>query len=320
MVYQLLKRIVFSVVIIFVLTFFVFMLSNSISGNRIDAMLGEDGVSISQEAYDALVHEMGYDRPLLVRYVEWLNKFIHGDMGISEMQNRPVAGIVMSRIGPTLTLTFTSLLISVLLAIPLGTMAANKPYSIWDNLSSLIAFIGSSMPGFMLALFGIYVFAVKLGWVPTQGMYTTGQEHTLIDLIHHLALPACICGFQMSGNLIKQTRSAVLEVMHEDYIKTARSKGPGEGRVVILHALRNALIPIITQLSLSIPGLVGGSVVIERLFSWPGMGNLIITSVNSRDYTPLMAAAVLICTVVLLSNILIDFVYLLVDPRLAKEK
>lgn len=320
MAYQLLKRIAFSVVIIFVLTFFVFMLSNSIQGNRVDAMLGEDGVSISQEAYDSLMHEMGYDRPLLVRYAEWLNNFVHGDMGISEVQNRPVAGIIAQRVGPTLTLTFTSLMISILIAIPLGTMAAYKPYSIWDNLSSAMAFIGSSMPGFMLALFGIYVFAVKLGWVPTQGMYSTGQVHTLADLLHHLVLPACICGFQMSGNLIKQTRSAVLEVMHEDYIKTARSKGLGEGRVVILHALRNALIPIITQLSLSIPGLIGGSVVIERLFSWPGMGNLIITSVNSRDYTPLMAAAVLICTVVLVSNILIDFVYLLVDPRLAKEK
>ena len=320
MIRKLLGRILFSVVILFVLTFFVFMLSNSISGNRIDAMLGEDGVTVDEETYNALLHEMGLDRPLITRYGEWLFNFIRGDMGTSDVQNRPVAGIVSARIAPTLILTFSSLLIAVLIAIPLGTMAAYKPYSFWDNLSSVVAFVGSSMPTFMIALFGIYFFSVKLGIAPTSGMYTTGQAHTVWDLLHHLWLPAVIMGFHQSGGLMKQTRSAVMEVMNEDYIKTARSKGLKERVVVISHALRNAMIPIITQLSLAIPGLVGGSVVMERIFSWPGMGNLIITSVESRDYTPLMAAAILICTVVLVSNIIIDFLYMLIDPRLAKEK
>lgn len=319
MLKKFLSRLFFSVLIVLALTFFVFALSNMIDGNAVDVIMGENP-DITQEAYEAMVHNLGLDRPIPVRYFEWLCNFLKGDMGTSSLQNRPVSDLVLQRIGPTLTLTLTALVLSILIAVPLGIMSAYKPYSIWDNIASAIAFIGSSMPGFMISLFAIYIFAIKLKWLPTQGMYTANHAHTFGDLAKHLVMPALISGFQMVGNLLKQTRSAVLEVMNEDYIKTARSKGLSEFAVVVRHGLRNALIPIITTISLTVPFLVGGSVVIERIFSWPGMGSLIISSITARDFDPVMAAAMVICLVVLATNIILDFVYLIVDPRLAKEK
>ena len=315
----LLNRILFSVVILFALTFFVFLLSNMIRGNQLDVLLaGEDG-GMSEETYNALMTEMGLDRPIPVRYLDWLGGFLHGDMGTSSLLNRPVGEVIRERIGPTLVLTGSALLLSVLISIPLGIMSAYKPYSFWDYFSSAVAFLGSSMPGFMLCLFGIYLFAVKLRWVPTQGMYDTNSAHTVGNLLKHLVLSATVSGLHMTGSLLKQTRSAVLEVMNEDYIKTARSKGLGELAVVVKHGLRNALIPIVTTISLTVPYLVGGSVVTEQIFSWPGMGSLIIRSIQARDYDPVMAAAVMICVMVLITNILMDFIYVLIDPRLSKS-
>lgn len=313
------KRILFSIVVLFALTFFVFLLSNMMSGNALDVVLQGEG-TISEEAYQALLHEMGLDLPIPVRYWNWLVNFLHGDMGTSTVNGQPVWSILKERIGPTLILTGSSLLIALLISIPLGIMSAYKPYSFWDNFASALAFVGSSMPGFMICLFGIYIFSVKLGWFPTSGMYYSNQPHTIRALLEHLALPAILCGLQMTGSLIKQTRSAVLEVMNEDYIKTARSKGLSEFAVVIRHAFRNALIPIITTISLSIPWLVGGAVIVEKIFSWPGMGSLIISSINSRDYNPIMGATVIICTTVMICNILLDILYTIIDPRLAKEK
>ncbi|MGN0159137.1 MAG: ABC transporter permease [Brotaphodocola sp.] len=317
---KLIGRLLFSVFVLLMLTFFVFSLSNMMKGNAVDLMMGEEAGAMSEEAYDALLHEMGLDRPIPVRYWDWLTDFVRGDMGTSTLQNRPVSAVLPQRVVPTLVLTFSALLLAVLISIPLGVLSAYKPYSIWDNLASGVAFLGTSMPGFMLCLFFIYVFSVQLKWFPSQGMYYPNQPHTIKNLLEHLLLPASVAGLQMTGNLIKQTRSAVLEVMNEEYIKTARSKGLQEFAVIVKHALRNALIPIITTISLSIPFLVGGAVVIEKIFSWPGMGSLIISSVYSRDFDPLMAAVVVICSVVLLANLALDFLYLLIDPRLSKEK
>lgn len=280
---KLVSRLLFSLVIMLALTFLVFALSSLIKGNVVDTMLGgEEAGTISEEAYNALLHQYGLDQPVPIRYWNWLVDVLHGDLGTSVAQNRSVASLLSQRIGPTLLLSGTSLLISIIISLPLGIMSAYKPYSIWDNFASGVAFISSSMPGFMVCLFAIYVFSVKLGIFPTYGMYYSNQPQTIGNLLIHLALPALVSGLTMTGGLIKQTRSAVLEVMNEEYIKTARSKGLAEFKVVVRHGFRNALIPIITQISLSLPYLVGGSVVIEQIFSWPGMGSLIISSIYAR--------------------------------------
>lgn len=321
MLKKLINRLLFSVVIMLALTFFVFALSSMIKGNVVDTVLGdENAAALSEEAYNALLHEYGLDQPVPVRYWNWLTNALHGDLGKSTAQNRTVASLLGQRIGPTLLLSCTSLLISILISLPLGILSAYRPYSIWDNLASGVAFLSSSMPGFMVCLFAIYVFSVHFGIFPTYGMYYSNQPHTLGNLLIHLALPALVSGITMTGGLIKQTRSSVLEVMNEEYIKTARSKGLPEWHVVVKHGFRNALIPVITQISLSLPYLVGGSVVIEQIFSWPGMGSLIMSSIYARDYEPVLGCCLVICAVVLVGNILVDFIYLLVEPRLSREK
>lgn len=313
------KRVIFSIIILLILTFFVFFLSNMMQGNALDVALQGDN-TMSQEAYNALLHEMGLDQPIPVRYWHWLVNFLHGDMGVSSANNRQVWDILQERIGPSLMLTGSAMIIAIIISLPLGIISAYKPYSIWDNIASFLSFIGAAMPGFLVCLFGIYIFSVRLGWAPSGGMYYQNQPHTVGALLAHLALPAILTGLQMIGSLIKQTRGAVLEVMNEDYIKTARSKGLSEFVVVIKHAFRNALIPIITTISLSIPWVVGGAVVVEKIFGWPGMGSLMVDSINNRDYNPIMGAAVIICAVVLASNLVLDIIYTFVDPRLAKEK
>ena len=213
-------------------------------------------------------------------------------------------------------LTGTGILAAMLVGVPLGIISAYKPNSVWDHISTFISFIGASVPNFFLSLLLIYVLAVKLKWFPTSGMQSSGMSGNLLDLLHHLALPAFVCGIQPIGNYIKQTRSSVLEVLNEEYIKTARSKGLTNVVIVLKHAFRNALIPIVTTISLSIPFLIGGAVVTEQIFAWPGIGSLMITAITSRDYPVIMGVAVLICGVVLVANLILDLIYAALDPRI----
>ena len=314
----LVKRLLITLSIFLMITFFVFLLTDMVPGSPVD-LLNESG-ELTPEAYAELEHALGLDRPFLVRYASWLGDMLRGDMGVSNRTKQPVADMIGERIGPSLTLTLSGLLLAVLISIPLGTMSACKPYSLWDNLSSVVAFIGTSAPGFFLCLLAIYLFSVKLGWLPASGMYDVGAAHTLPNLLRHLLMPALIVGLQLTGSLIKQTRGSVLEVMNEEYIKTARSKGISEQRVIVRHALRNALIPIVTQIIIQVPFLVGGSVAIEKIFGWPGIGSLMVTSISSRDYNTILGIAVVICIAVLAANILLDILYSCLDPRITYDE
>ena len=224
--------------------------------------------------------------------------------------------MISQRILPSLTLTGVGILGSIIIGVPLGIISAYKPNSIWDQISTFISFIGASVPSFFLSLLMIYVLAVKLKLFPTSGMYSSGGGEDILDILHHLALPAFACGIQTIGNYIKQTKSSVLEVLNEEYIKTARSKGLTNTVIVLKHAFRNALIPIVTTISLSIPFLIGGAVVVEQIFAWPGLGSLMIISITSRDYPVIMGVAVLICAVVLIANLILDLIYAALDPRI----
>lgn len=314
----LVKRLLITLPIFLLITFFVFLLIDMVPGSPVD-LLNESG-ELTPEAYAEPEHALGLDRPFLVRYASWLGDMLRGDMGVSNRTKQPLAVMIGERIGPSLTLTLSGLLLAVLISIPLGTMSACKPYSLWDNLSSVVAFIGTSAPGFFLCLLAIYLFSVKLGWLPASGMYDVGTAHSLSDLLRHLLMPALIVGLQLTGSLIKQTRGSVLEVMNEEYIKTARSKGISEQRVIVRHALRNALIPIVTQIIIQVPFLVGGSVAIEKIFGWPGIGSLMVTSISSRDYNTILGIAVVICIAVLAANILLDILYSCLDPRITYDE
>lgn len=309
-----LKRLLQLIPAFFIITALVFFLSAAAPGDPVDAVLASiDDVTPEMEAQ--IRAQYGLDKPVPVRYLIWLRNLLQGDMGVSTQTHEPVWEMIRDRIGPTLTLTGTALLISLLIAIPLGILAAIKPYSIWDNISSFLAFIGSSLPGFFVALMLIFIFAVNLKWLPTMGMY----DRDGTGLAKHLILPVIVTVLRMMGTYIKQTRGSILDVMNEEYVKAARAKGISEFQVLIKHVLRNALIPIVSCIGLNIPFLVGGATVTEKIFGWPGMGTLLVQAISQRDYNVIMGVTVLIALVVLVVNLLIDLIYAYLDPKIRFE-
>ena len=309
-----LKRLLYAIPVFLGITFVIYTLINLAPGGPLSVLAASGEMSLSD--LEALKISMGLDKPIVIRYFIWLGDLLHGDFGISYRTSQEVSLMISQRIMPSLMLTGTGILAAMLVGVPLGIISAYKPNSVWDHISTFISFIGASVPNFFLSLLLIYVLAVKLKWFPTSGMQSSGMSGNLLDLLHHLALPAFVCGIQPIGNYLKQTRSSVLEVLNEEYIKTARSKGLTNVVIVLKHAFRNALIPIVTTISLSIPFLIGGAVVTEQIFAWPGIGSLMITAITSRDYPVIMGVAVLICGVVLVANLILDLIYAALDPRI----
>ena len=309
-----LKRLLYAIPVFLGITFVIYTLINLAPGGPLSVLAASGEMSLSD--LEALKISMGLDKPIVIRYFICLGDLLHGDFGISYRTSQEVSLMISQRIMPSLMLTGTGILAAMLVGVPLGIISAYKPNSVWDHISTFISFIGASVPNFFLSLLLIYVLAVKLKWFPTSGMQSSGMSGNLLDLLHHLALPAFVCGIQPIGNYIKQTRSSVLEVLNEEYIKTARSKGLTNVVIVLKHAFRNALIPIVTTISLSIPFLIGGAVVTEQIFAWPGIGSLMITAITSRDYPVIMGVAVLICGVVLVANLILDLIYAALDPRI----
>ena len=303
-----LKRLLYAIPVFLGITFVIYTLINLAPGGPLSVLAASGEMSLSD--LEALKISMGLDKPIVIRYFIWLGDLLHGDFGISYRTSQEVSLMISQRIMPSLMLTGTGILAAMLVGVPLGIISAYKPNSVWDHISTFISFIGASVPNFFLSLLLIYVLAVKLKWFPTSGMQSSGMSGNL------LALPAFVCGIQPIGNYIKQTRSSVLEVLNEEYIKTARSKGLTNVVIVLKHAFRNALIPIVTTISLSIPFLIGGAVVTEQIFAWPGIGSLMITAITSRDYPVIMGVAVLICGVVLVANLILDLIYAALDPRI----
>lgn len=309
-----LKRLLYAIPVFLGITFVIYTLINLAPGGPLSVLAASGEMSLSD--LEALKISLGLDKPIVVRYFLWLGDLLHGDFGISYRTSQEVSLMIAQRIKPSLMLTGTGIVGAMIIGVPLGIISAYKPNSIWDHISTFFAFIGASVPNFFLSLLLIYVLAVKMKWFPTSGMQAAGKASDLMDLLHHLALPAFVCGIQPIGNYIKQTKSSVLEVLNEEYIKTARAKGLTNVIIVLKHAFRNAMIPIVTTISLSIPFLIGGAVVTEQIFAWPGIGSLMITAITSRDYPVIMGVAVLICCVVLVANLILDLIYAALDPRI----
>ena len=265
---------------------------------------------------EAMEKSLGLDQPVYVQYFRWLIQLLKGNLGISYRTGLPVTSMVLERIGPTLLLTGSAMLLTVLIALPLGIMAAYKPYSGWDYISSGISFIGAALPNFFAALVLIYIFNVRLKIFPSSGMYDSSGVRTNAMLLHHLVLPSCVLAIQYIGSLIRQCRGSMMEVLQSDYVRTARAKGLLETPVLIRHALRNAWIPLVSWFGMQIPALIGGAVVTEQIFGWPGLGSLMVQSINARDYPAIMGITVVIAVTVLIGNLLIDLLYNVLDPRI----
>ena len=308
------KRLLYAIPVFLGITFAIYLLINLAPGGPLSVLASSGEMSLSD--LEALKISMGLDKPIVVRYFIWLGDLFRGDMGVSYSTSQEVSLMISQRVIPSLTLTGTGIIGAVLIGVPLGIISAYKQNSIWDHISTFIAFIGASVPNFFLSLLLIYILAVKLKLFPTSGMQSSGQAGNIADFLRHLALPAFVCGIQPIGNYIKQTKSSVLEVLNEEYIKTARSKGLTNTVIVLKHAFRNALIPVVTTISLTIPFLIGGAVVTEQIFAWPGIGSLMITAITGRDYPVIMGVAVMICGVVLVANLILDLIYAALDPRI----
>ena len=308
----LVKRVLGALPVFFGITLIVFFLMNMAPATIADAAGGGEASSAAARA--ALEANLGLDKPVPVRYLLWLKALLSGDLGLSYRTGQPVLGMIGQRVLPSLILTGTGVAAAVVIGIPLGVMAAWKPTSGWGKLAGGLTLLSFSAPGFFLCVLLIFFFSVKLGWLPAAGMYSAGGGGSLGDLLHHLILPAAVVCLSNLGSLVRQTSSACGEVLGEDYIRTARAKGLPERTVVWKHGFRTALLPVVTTVLNHIPHIIGGSLVVERIFGWPGMGSLLFTSVSSRDYTVIMGITVVIALTVLATGILMDIVYRLADP------
>ena len=274
------------------------------------------GPRISQAAVAAKEIALGLDKPFYVQYFVWLKQLLHGNMGYSIKSYQAVSEMIASHLGSTLLLMGVSLLVSLLMAVPAGIYSAIKQYSAGDYTVVTLSFLGSSVPGFFLSLLLIYLFTVKLGWLPSSGMTTLGTAGGAGDVAKHMVMPVLVLATSMAGTNIRYIRSAMLEILQQDYLRTAKAKGIGRFLVINKHALRNALIPIITVIGMEIPVLFGGQVIIEQVFSWPGLGLMTMSAITNRDYPVIMGVCLLSAIVVLAANLITDILYALADPTI----
>ncbi|MEW6408862.1 MAG: ABC transporter permease [Nitrospirota bacterium] len=280
----------------------------------------EMSLKASAQARENLKKLYGLDKPLHVQYLDWLKRFVYFDFGTSFVDGRPVVKKIMERIPITITINLLSMLLIFIVAVPIGVLSATKQYSLFDKITTVFVFIGFATPTFWLALLLMILFGVKLGWLPISGIQSLNVSgmsalELLFDRAQHLILPVFIAAFGGIAGFSRYTRSNMLEVIRQDYIRTAKAKGLSERDVVYKHALRNALMPIVTILGLSVPGLIGGSVIFETIFAIPGMGQLFYASTMARDYPTIMGILVIGAFLTLIGNLLADIAYAVVDPR-----
>src|SRR2546421_752421 len=270
---------------------------------------------VSPEQREALIRLMGLDRPVPQRYIEWLAGALHGDLGTSLLTNEPVTSRIADRLPNTLTLAGSALLISIVLGIPIGVVQAVRRGKPIDHLLSLVSAIGLSVPVFWLGIVLILVFAVSLHVLPSAGV-TSVSSDTFGDRLAHLVLPAIALATTILPTVARFTRSSMIEVLHEDYVRTATSKGLRPRTVMMRHALRNALIPVVSAIGALVPRLIGGTVVTEAVVGWPGMGRLALEAAQGRDYPLVTGLTVVVAAIAVLASLLVDIAYTRIDPRL----
>jgi peptide/nickel transport system permease protein len=313
MAHYIMRRLVQSVILLVLVTMIAFALMHLAPGGPLAVYTLNP--TIRAEDIARLEKSFGLDRPLYIQYAKWASGMVRGDWGRSFRDSQPVFDIIISRMWSTLALAGTALAIAMVLGIFIGTLGAVRQHSVADYLSTIGAMLALSIPTFWFGLMAIYLFSLRLGWLPSGGRQTLGQGFSLTDRIEHLILPATVLGFVLIATWSRYTRAAVLEIINQDFIRVARAKGLSEKRVIIGHALRNALGPLVVLAGIQIPLLFGGALVTESVFTWPGMGRLFVDSLNYRDYPVMMGILFLTAVLVIFFNLLADVVSALVDPR-----
>lgn len=309
------RRVLINIPVLFVITIIVFILVNLAPGDPLDFYVNEE-VGISREDLAFLEERFGLNDPLPVRYIKWLGQLLQGDFGFRFKNGDDVAEVLTQRLQRTLILLGASMVIAVGIGIPLGIFIGLRQYSFWDFTLTGLSFVGISMPAFVAGIFGLYIFSVKLGWFPSGGMYTIGKPATLLNLLHHLVLPAGTLAIYQMAVFMRYMRFSILEVKQADYIRTARAKGLKTRLITWRHTVRNAILPVVTIIGLRVPMLVAGALFLETIYSWPGMGSLLVDAVLVRDYPMIMGIILVTATVVLAANLLTDLTYAVIDPRI----
>ncbi|TDW25918.1 peptide/nickel transport system permease protein [Rhizobium azibense] len=311
-----LRRVVIGMGMLLALSALIFLLLRLAPGDPIDAYI-DPNIPMSSSDLADLRSRLGLDQPLPVQYLAWLQQALAGNLGYSiKRLDQPVLNLVLSRIGPTVLLMGTALVIAIAAGIAIGVISAVRRNSLADISFSVFALAGISSPAFLSALIGLYIFSVRLNWTPSGGMLTPGEEFSILDLLRHLILPAALLAIAQAALIMRYMRASMLEVLNQDYVRTARAKGVVEFWVITKHALRNALLPVVTLIGSTIGLAIGGAIFIESVFNWPGMGLLLVDAVETRDYPVIMGATLVIGTCVIIVNLLTDIAYAVIDPRI----
>jgi peptide/nickel transport system permease protein len=309
-----LGRVVQGGIVLLVMSFVVYSLIGLMPGDPIDVMIaGNPGATPESIAHLRQIY--GLDQPLLLRYGHWLLNAGMGDFGFSRVHSRPVLEVLAPALLQTCQLIAASFVLAVILSFVLGILAALRPGGIVDSLISLFAFAGISVPVFWLALMMILVFAVELHWLPASGIATVG-DGSLMDHVRHLVMPVVTLAAASTGGFTRYVRAGMIETLRMDHVRTARAKGAGEGRVVLVHAFRNALIPVVTVMALNFGALFGGALLTETMYAQPGMGKMIYDSILGNDYNLALTGLLFATLVTLLSNLAADLAYGWLDPRI----
>ncbi len=316
----LLRRLLQSLLTLLAISIILFGLISSVPGGIMSAY--QENPDFTAEDLARLEAKYGLNDPVHVRYLKWLGNSLQGDFGNSFTSKRPALQEIADRLPNTILLMGVMLIVTLLIAIPLGILSALKQYTWFDHISTTIAFAGQSLPVFWFGLLLIIVFAVTLKGadgrplLPGSGMQTLGKPFSLVDRIEHLILPVSMLAFVSAAGYMRYLRSSMLDVIHEDYFRTARAKGLPERVVIYKHALRNALIPLVTLIGLDLPSLFGGALFTETIFAWPGIGRLYFTAALKTDYPVVMAVLIIYSALIILSNLLVDVIYAALDPRI----
>ena len=314
------------------ITLAVFALIHLIPGDPVEALSGERGMT--DERYRRLIHEFGLDRPLWAQYGDYVWKALHGDLGLSTITHEPVFAEFMARFPATVELSLMAMLFALAIGIPAGIVAATKRNTVWDYSVMGEALTGYSMPIFWWGLLLILTFSVGLGWTPVSGRIAiqydiapvtgfmlvdalfSSDKGALSSALSHLILPAVALGTIPLAVIARMTRSSMLEVLREDYVRTARAKGAGRFRVVAIHALRNALIPVVTTIGLQVGTLLAGAILTETIFSWPGVGKWLVEAIHRRDYPAVQGGILMTATIIIGVNLIVDALYGVINPRI----
>lgn len=316
-VIYLVKRLIYLIPVIFILTVFVFAMVHLLPGNPADIILAGEGGAEDPVVRAALMKEFGLDKPLPVQYGIWLWRALHGHFGKSVYSQEEVFNLILYRVPATLFLAFAAMIVSILVALPAGIISAVKRQKPADYGAMIFALLGISLPEFWFGIMLILVFSLWLRWLPSMGFVSPWEN--FFGSFKYLILPSVALGLRMAGVVTRMTRSSMLDELSQDYVRTARAKGLPERTVILLHTLKNALIPTVTIVGLQFGTILGGTVVIEMVFSWPGLGQLLVEAILTRDYLVVQGAVLFISCLFVLVNFVVDFVYTLLNPRVGLD-